>query len=127
MAEPLVLIPHLFRLAGVINFRKDYSPPLVRHLNHTCFIWVLHMFHAYVWKCFIRMLHMFHTYVASVSSGCCICSTIATHVFPWCFIHMLQVFQLIRMYVASVSSKCCKSRYDVAHVAVKPTCSSHLL
>ena len=28
MARPIVLIPHLFRLAGVIFFRKDYSPPL---------------------------------------------------------------------------------------------------
>jgi hypothetical protein len=27
LARPIVLIPHLFRLAGVINFRKDYSPP----------------------------------------------------------------------------------------------------
>ena len=27
MARPIVLIPHLFRLAYVINFRKDYSPP----------------------------------------------------------------------------------------------------
>ena len=33
MARPIVLIPHLFRLAGVIFFRKDYSPPLVRHLD----------------------------------------------------------------------------------------------
>jgi hypothetical protein len=30
-----VLISHLFQLVGVINFRKDYSPPLVRHLNPT--------------------------------------------------------------------------------------------
>ena len=74
---------------------RTIHPPLVRHLDPTtCFIWVLHMFHAYVWKSFIRMLHMFHTYVASVSSGCCICSTMATHVFPWCFIRMLQVFHL---------------------------------
>ena len=27
MARPIVLIPHLYRLADVINFRKDYSPP----------------------------------------------------------------------------------------------------
>ena len=27
MARPIVLIPHLFRLAGAISFRKDYSPP----------------------------------------------------------------------------------------------------
>ena len=27
MAKPIVLIPHLFRLASTINFRKDYSPP----------------------------------------------------------------------------------------------------
>ena len=27
MARPKVLIPHLFRLADAINFRKDYSPP----------------------------------------------------------------------------------------------------
>ena len=34
MARPIVLIPHLYRLADAINFRKDYSPPpLVRHLD----------------------------------------------------------------------------------------------
>jgi len=33
LARPIVLISHLFRLAGVIYFRKDYSPPLVRHLD----------------------------------------------------------------------------------------------
>ena len=27
MARPIVLIPHLYRLADAINFRKDYSPP----------------------------------------------------------------------------------------------------
>ena len=27
MARPIVLIPHLFRLADAIKFRKDYSPP----------------------------------------------------------------------------------------------------
>ena len=27
MARLIVLIPHVFRLADVINFRKDYSPP----------------------------------------------------------------------------------------------------
>ena len=27
MARPIVLIPHLFRLADAIYFRKDYSPP----------------------------------------------------------------------------------------------------
>ena len=27
MARPIVLILHLFRLADMINFRKDYSPP----------------------------------------------------------------------------------------------------
>ena len=27
LARPIVLIPHLFWLADVINFRKDYSPP----------------------------------------------------------------------------------------------------
>ena len=33
MARPIVLIPHLFRLADAINFRKDYSPPSSRHLD----------------------------------------------------------------------------------------------
>jgi hypothetical protein len=35
LARPIVLIPHLFRFADAINFRKDYSPPspLVRHLD----------------------------------------------------------------------------------------------
>jgi hypothetical protein len=27
LARPIVLIPHLFRFADAINFRKDYSPP----------------------------------------------------------------------------------------------------
>jgi hypothetical protein len=35
LARPIVLIPHLSRLAGVFNFRKDYSPLLVRHLDPT--------------------------------------------------------------------------------------------
>jgi hypothetical protein len=35
---------------------------------------------------------MFHSYVASVLSSCCICFTMATNVFPWCFIRTLQVF-----------------------------------
>ena len=33
MTRLIVLIPHLFRLASAINFRKNYSPPLVRHLD----------------------------------------------------------------------------------------------
>ena len=36
MARPIVLILPLFRLADAINFRKDYSPPLVRYLDPTC-------------------------------------------------------------------------------------------
>ena len=36
MAKQIVSIPHKFRLASAINFRKDYSPPpLVRHLDPT--------------------------------------------------------------------------------------------
>jgi hypothetical protein len=35
LARPIILIPHLPRLADAINFRKDYSPPLVRHLDPT--------------------------------------------------------------------------------------------
>ena len=35
MVRPMVLIPHLFRLADAIIFRKDYLPPLVRHLDLT--------------------------------------------------------------------------------------------
>ena len=35
MARPIVLILYLSRLASTINFRKDYSPPLVRHLDLT--------------------------------------------------------------------------------------------
>ena len=33
MARPIVLIPHLFWLAGEFIFGKDYSPPLVRRLD----------------------------------------------------------------------------------------------
>ena len=35
MARPIDLIPHLFRLAGALKFRKDYSPPLVRYLDRS--------------------------------------------------------------------------------------------
>jgi hypothetical protein len=70
---------------------------------------------------------MFYTYITSVSSGCCICFPMATHVFSWCFRRMLQVFQLFRTYVASISSKCCKTRFDVAHVAVEPIYRKRLL
>jgi hypothetical protein len=35
LARPIVLIPHLFQLADAFNFRKDYSPPLVCHLDPT--------------------------------------------------------------------------------------------
>ena len=35
LARPIVLIPHLFRLSDMINFRKDYLPPLVHHLDPT--------------------------------------------------------------------------------------------
>jgi hypothetical protein len=33
LARPIILIPYLFRFADTIIFRKDYSPPLVRHLD----------------------------------------------------------------------------------------------
>ena len=35
LARPIVLIPHLFRLASAFIFRKDYSLHLVRHLDPT--------------------------------------------------------------------------------------------
>jgi hypothetical protein len=35
LTRPIVLISHLFQLAGATNFKKDYSPPLVRHLDST--------------------------------------------------------------------------------------------
>jgi len=67
---------------------------------------------------------MFHTYIAFVSSRCCICSAMTTHVFPSCFRRILQEFQLFRTYVANVSSRCCKNGFGVAHVAVGPICSN---
>jgi hypothetical protein len=48
----------------------------------------------------------------------------ATHVFSLCFGRMLQVFQLFRTYVANVSSRRCKSKFGVAHIAVRPICSN---
>jgi hypothetical protein len=33
LARPISLIPHLFWLPTRLSFRKDYSPPLVRHLD----------------------------------------------------------------------------------------------
>jgi hypothetical protein len=35
LSRLIVLISHLFRLAGAFNFRKNYSPPLVHHLDPT--------------------------------------------------------------------------------------------
>jgi hypothetical protein len=36
LARPIVFIPHLFRLASVLNFSKGlFTPPLVRHLDPT--------------------------------------------------------------------------------------------
>ena len=83
---------------------------------------------------------MLQVYVSSISGVLYVCCKYfiwilhifcngysATHVFSWCFRRILQVFQLFRTYVASISSRCCKSRYDVVHVAVGPTCRSCLL
>jgi hypothetical protein len=74
-----------------------------------------HMFQV----CFIQMLHMFHIY-----SVCCKC-------FIWmllCFAMAANIFFLVfRTYVASVFYICYKSRSSVAHVALGPICSSHLL
>ena len=36
LARPIVLFLLLFWLAGAFSFRKDYSPPLVRHLDPKC-------------------------------------------------------------------------------------------
>ena len=35
MARPIILIPHLFWLVGMINFSNDYSPPSSHHLDPT--------------------------------------------------------------------------------------------
>jgi hypothetical protein len=69
-----------------------------------CFIWALHMFHAYVVSVSSECCICFHTYVASVSSRCCICFAMTTHCFPRvsdacckCFNYfgcMLQMFPL---------------------------------
>jgi hypothetical protein len=89
---------------------------------------------------FRRMLQVFFLDVAYVSHICCKRFIWMLHVFlQWplsvfmyfckCFRRMLYVFQLFHTYVAiaSVLSECCKSRSDVAHVAIGPTCRSHLL
>jgi hypothetical protein len=101
-----------------------------------------------VFKCIFQMFHLFQTYVASVSSECCICMHVASvcskcfkcvlsecckcfamakNMFSWCFRRMLEMFQLFRMCVTNVSSRCCKVDLGVAHVAVGPICSNHLL
>ena len=67
-----------------------------------CFIWVLHIFYTYVASVSFGCFICFNTYVASVSSRCCIYFAMATHVFPSCFKHMLQVFQLFWTYVVNV-------------------------
>jgi hypothetical protein len=41
-------------------------------------------------------------------------------VFPSCFRHMVQVFQLFRTCDANVSFRCCKSRSAVVHIAMDP-------
>jgi hypothetical protein len=92
-----------------------------------CLIWVLYMFHTYVASVSFQCCICFHTYVTSVLSRCCICFAMTTHVFPSCFRHMLQVFQLFRTYVTNVSFRYCKSRSGVAHDAVDPICNRCLL
>jgi hypothetical protein len=67
----------------------------------------------------------------SVSPGCCICFTHVASVFIW-MLHMFCngytcVSLVFHTYVASILFRCCKSRSYVAHVAVRPMCSSHLL
>jgi hypothetical protein len=65
---------------------------------------------AYVASVFIWMLHML-----AMTFNC-------FQVFYKCFRCMLQLFQFFRTYATSVSSGCCKSRSDVAHVGIGPTC-----
>jgi hypothetical protein len=79
------------------------------------------------------VLQWLYTYVVSDCSKCFICLYIFAmtfkcfQVFCKSFGHMVQVFQLFRTYVVSASSRCRKSRSDVAHVAMGPTCRSRLL
>jgi hypothetical protein len=83
-----------------------------------CFILVLHMFHTYVASVSLGCCIYFYIYIASVSFRCCICFAMATHVFPSCLIHMLQVFQLFRMYVANVFFGYYKSRSGVTQAVI---------
>jgi hypothetical protein len=73
---------HLFLMFQLFQTYDAHVYLGVAYVSHLCC------------KCFIQMLHRLHTYVASVSSRCCICFAIATHVFSSCFTRMLQVFQL---------------------------------
>jgi hypothetical protein len=67
----------------------------VTYVSCKCFIWMLHMF-AINFKCF-----------ANVSDVCC------------------NYFSCFRAYIASVLSGCYKSRTDVTHVVMGPTCCSY--
>ena len=68
LARPIVLILHLFRLVNVINFRNDYSPPLVRHLDLTSGIGAR------------SLICGLHPPERMASSGLDVCET---HIFLW--------------------------------------------
>jgi hypothetical protein len=72
-----------------------------------------------------HIFQVFHLDVACVRNG-----YTRAFKFFWCFENVSNVcskyFQLFRIYVVSVSSKCYKSRYGVAHVAMRLTCRSRL-
>jgi hypothetical protein len=74
---------------------------------HACCQSLFQMFHLFLRRmlqAFIWMLHMFHAYIVSVLSGCCMCLRRLSSVLRCfasvlnvcceCFRHMLQVFQL---------------------------------
>ena len=68
MAIPIVLIQHLFRLAGAINFRNDYSPPLVRHLDPTTmFLVITFLVYFDYMLCVVRVIIMFMHRIAKRS------------------------------------------------------------
>jgi hypothetical protein len=79
------------------------------------FIWILHMFSHICCKCSIWMLRMF-------CNGFQVFLDVFTNILDACF----MCFICLQMYVSNTASGCFKSRSGVAHVAMEPTCCSHM-
>jgi hypothetical protein len=98
---------------------------------------MFHLFLRRMLQAFIWMLHMFHAYIVSVLSGCCMCLRRLSSVLRCfasvlnvcceCFRHMLQVFQLFSDVCYKWFYLAVANRLSVPCIAIGPICRCRLL